>query len=156
MGVAETSPSVSRRDGEGALKRRRRVRPDRLEWAQARGLNAWLHLLGCAGRERRQSRVCHRSRLKHCRRRLKHVPRPLAKFHEKTPVGAPHTPAGLRGLDPRVRSRSPTEGICNQGEECPISRIQHLREPSRHTHRCSGATVGDSPEGPLRNRGNPA
>jgi hypothetical protein len=38
MGVAETSPSVPRRDGEGAFKTRRRARPDRLEWAQARGL----------------------------------------------------------------------------------------------------------------------
>jgi hypothetical protein len=66
MGVAKTSPSVPRRDDEGALKTRRRVRPDRLEWAQARGLNAWLHLLGRTGREWRQSRVCHRSRLKHC------------------------------------------------------------------------------------------
>jgi hypothetical protein len=47
MGVAETSPSVPRRDDEGAFKIRRRARPDRLEWAQARGLDARLHLLGC-------------------------------------------------------------------------------------------------------------
>jgi hypothetical protein len=46
MGVAETSPSVPRRDGEGALKTSRRARPDRLERAQARGLDARLHLLG--------------------------------------------------------------------------------------------------------------
>jgi hypothetical protein len=38
MGVAETSPSVSRRDGEGAFKTSRRARPDRLQRAQARGL----------------------------------------------------------------------------------------------------------------------
>jgi hypothetical protein len=50
MGVAETSPSVPRRDGEGAFKIRRRARPDRLEWAQARGLDARLHPLGCTGR----------------------------------------------------------------------------------------------------------
>jgi hypothetical protein len=37
MGVVETSPSVLRRDGEGAFKTRRRARPDLLEWAQARG-----------------------------------------------------------------------------------------------------------------------
>jgi hypothetical protein len=47
MEVAETSPSVPRRDCEGAFKTRRRARPDRLEWAQARGLDARLHLLGC-------------------------------------------------------------------------------------------------------------
>jgi hypothetical protein len=84
MGVAETSPSVPRRDGEGTFKTRRRAHPDRLEWAQARGLDAWLHLLGCTGREWCQSRVRHRSRLKHCRRRLEHVPRPLTIFRGKT------------------------------------------------------------------------
>jgi hypothetical protein len=75
MGVVETSPSVPRRDGEGAFKTRRRARPDRLEWAQARGLNAWLHLLGCTERERYQLHVRHQSRLKHRRCRLRHVPR---------------------------------------------------------------------------------
>jgi hypothetical protein len=88
MGVAETSPSVPRRDGEGTLEIRRRARPDRLEWAQARGLNAWLHPLGCTGCIWCQSCVRHRSRLKHCRRRLKHVPHPLAKVREKIPAGA--------------------------------------------------------------------
>jgi hypothetical protein len=75
MGVVEISPSVSWRDGEGAFKTRRRARPDRLEWAQARGLDARLHLLGCTERGRHQSRVRHRSRLKHRRCRLRHVPR---------------------------------------------------------------------------------
>jgi hypothetical protein len=46
MGVVETSPSAPRRDGEGAFETRRRARPDRLERAQARGLDARLHLLG--------------------------------------------------------------------------------------------------------------
>jgi hypothetical protein len=50
MGVAETSPSVPRRDGEGTLKTSQRARPDRLEWAQARGLDARLHLLVRTGR----------------------------------------------------------------------------------------------------------
>jgi hypothetical protein len=47
MGVAETSPSAPRRDGEGVLKTSRRAPPDRLERAQARGLDARLHLLSC-------------------------------------------------------------------------------------------------------------
>jgi hypothetical protein len=55
MGVVETSPSVQRRDSEGAFRARRRARPDCLEWAQARGLDARLHLLGCTERERYQS-----------------------------------------------------------------------------------------------------
>jgi hypothetical protein len=72
----------------GAFKTRRGAHPDRLEWAQARGLNARLHLLGRTGREWCQSRVLHRSWLKHCRCQLKHIPRPLVKFRKKTPAGA--------------------------------------------------------------------
>jgi hypothetical protein len=41
------------------------------------------------------------------------------------------------------------------GKNVPISRFQHLREPQWQTHRCSGATVGDSPRGPLKQQGNP-
>jgi hypothetical protein len=52
MGVVETSPSVLWRDGEGAFKTSRRARPERLERAQARGLDAWLHLLGCTERNK--------------------------------------------------------------------------------------------------------
>jgi hypothetical protein len=58
MGVAETSPSVSRRDGEGAFKTSRRARPDRLEQAQARELDARPHLLGCT--KRRKYQLCAR------------------------------------------------------------------------------------------------
>jgi ribosome modulation factor len=57
MGVTETSPSVPRRDGEGMYKTSRRARPDRLERAQARGLDARLHLLGCTERGQCQIRV---------------------------------------------------------------------------------------------------
>jgi hypothetical protein len=88
MGVAGTSPSVPQRDGEGAFKTRRRARPDRLEWAQAQGLT---------GREWRQSRVCHRSRLKHCRCQLEHVPRPLTRFRNKIPTRAPTLLQGFGG-----------------------------------------------------------
>jgi hypothetical protein len=96
MGVVETSPSAPRRDGEGAFKTRRRAHPDRLEWAQARGLDAWLHLLGCTERKKYQSCVRDRSRLEHHRCRLKQIPRTLVKTREKTACR-------LRGLDPRVR-----------------------------------------------------
>jgi hypothetical protein len=75
IGVVETSPSVPRRDGEGAFKTRRRARPDRLEQAQARGLDARLHLLGCTEHEGHQLRVRHRSRLRYRRCRLRNVPR---------------------------------------------------------------------------------
>jgi hypothetical protein len=58
LGVAETSPSVPQRDRDGAFKTSRRARPDRLEWAQTRGLDARLNLLGCT--ERRQCQSCAR------------------------------------------------------------------------------------------------
>jgi hypothetical protein len=51
---------------------------------------------------------------------------------------------------------SPRNSTSVQGEECPISKCQHLRDPNGYTHRCSGATVGDSHEGPLNNQGKPA
>jgi hypothetical protein len=45
--------------------------------------------------------------------------------------------------------------LATRREECPISKRQHLRDPNGYTHRCSGATVGDSHEGPLNNQGKP-
>jgi hypothetical protein len=43
--------------------------------------------------------------------------------------------------------------LATRREECPISRLQHLRGPDGCTHRCSGATVGDSHKVPLNNQG---
>jgi hypothetical protein len=79
------------------LKQSQRAHLDRLERARARGLDTRLHLLGCTGREWCQSRVRHRSRLKHCRRRLEHVPRPLARFRGETPAEAPTLLQGFGG-----------------------------------------------------------
>jgi hypothetical protein len=58
MGIAETSPSVPRRDDEGAYKTSWRAHPDRLEQAQAQRLDVRLHLLGSTERRRHQIRVC--------------------------------------------------------------------------------------------------
>jgi hypothetical protein len=96
MGVVETSPSVPRRDGEGAFRARRRARPDHLERAQARGLDARLHLLGRTERGSYQSCTCDRGRLEHRRCRLKQMPRTLVKTREKTPAGAPTLLQGFR------------------------------------------------------------
>jgi hypothetical protein len=119
MGVVETSPSVPRRDGEGVFKTRRRARPDRLEWAQARGLDAWLHLLGCTGREWCQSCVRHRRRLKHCRRRLEHVPRPLTRFRGKTPAGALTLLQGFGGYTRGSADAAPRKALATRGEDVP-------------------------------------
>jgi hypothetical protein len=58
MGVVETSPSIPQRDGEGAFKTSRRAHPDHLERAQARWLDARLHLLGCTERRQCQLGAC--------------------------------------------------------------------------------------------------
>jgi hypothetical protein len=50
-------------------------------------------------------------------------------------------------------SATPRSSIATRGEESPISRRQHLRDPNGYTRRCSGATVGDGHKGPLNNQG---
>jgi hypothetical protein len=73
MGVADTSPPRPAEGRQGDVWKSRRVRPDRLEWAQARGLDARLHLLDMhrmhANVDTRIRR--HRSWLKYCRCRLR-------------------------------------------------------------------------------------
>jgi hypothetical protein len=59
--------------------------------------------------------------------------------------------SGARPAGPLTRPHR--KAFATGREERPISRLQHLREPDWYTHRCSGATVGDSHEGPLKNRG---
>jgi hypothetical protein len=153
MGVVETSPSVPQRDGEGAFRTRRRARPDRLEWAQARGLDARLLLLDCTKRERYRSRVRDRSWLEHRRCRLKQVPRPLVNIREKPLQEHSRScrASGARPAGPLTRPHG--KALATRGEERPISRLQHLREPNRYTRRRSGATVRDIHKGPLNNQG---
>jgi hypothetical protein len=114
MGVVETSPSVPRREGEGAFRARRRARPDRLEWAQDRGLDARLHLLGCTERGSYQSCACDRGQLEHRRCRLKQMPRALVKTREKTPAGALTLLQGFGGWTRGSADAAPRNGIGNQ------------------------------------------
>jgi hypothetical protein len=58
--------------------------------------------------------------------------------------------SGARPVGPLTRSHR--KALATRREERPISRLQHLREPDRYTHRCSGATFGDSHKGPLNNQ----
>jgi hypothetical protein len=62
--------------------------------------------------------------------------------------------SGARPAGPLTRPHGAAFG--NQGEECPINKLQHLRDPNGYTRRCSGATVRDSHKGPLSNQGKPA
>jgi hypothetical protein len=59
--------------------------------------------------------------------------------------------SGARPAGPLMRPHG--KAFATGREERPISRLQHLGKPDRYTHRCSGATVGDNHEGPLKNRG---
>jgi hypothetical protein len=61
--------------------------------------------------------------------------------------------SGARPAGPLTRPHG--IALATRGEERPISKRQHLRDPSGYTHRCSGATVGDSHKGPLNNWGKP-
>jgi hypothetical protein len=101
MGVMDASPLHPAEGWRRGVQTSQRAHPDRLEWAQARGLNAWLHFLDmqtsvdtCAWHRR--------GRLKHHRCRLKLTPCTLTNATKK-PCRSTHTPARLRGLHPRVR-----------------------------------------------------
>jgi hypothetical protein len=157
MGVAETSPYVPRRDGEGAYNTSRKARPNHLERAQAQGLDARLHLLGAPNAE--DARYVHVA-----------PPRPAGispmPAETNTPhagrscvknlAGAPTLLQGFGGYSRGSASAAARNRTSDQGEERPISKRQHLRDPNEYAHRCSGATVGDNHEGPLNNQGKPA
>jgi hypothetical protein len=153
MGVAETSPSVPRRDDGECTKTCRRARPNRLALTQARGLDARLHPLGSTECRWRQTCAFVASRLTGT------LPMPVE-------INAPHAGGGGLAKKPlKEHSRScrasgarpagPLERplgttLATRMEECPISKRQHLRDPNGNTRRCSGATVEGSPEGPLK------
>jgi hypothetical protein len=157
MGVMETSPSFPRRDGEGTYKTSWRARPDRLERAQAQGLDAWLHLLEMHQTQANAKYVCMAPP-----RPAEILPMPAetntshtGKLYEKTLLEHPRSckASGARPPGPLARPH----GIAQQpgGKKSPISRCQHLWGPNGYTRRCSGATVGDSHKGPLNNQGKP-
>jgi hypothetical protein len=135
----------------------RRTCPDRLERAQARGLDARLHPLGRTERRQRQSCACG-------------APRPAGTLPTPVEINTPHAggsrekplqehsrscrASGARPMGPLTRPHG--IALATRREERPISKRQHLRDPNRYTRRCSGATVGDSHKGPLNNQGKPA
>jgi hypothetical protein len=100
-------------------------------------------------------RVVHRSRLEHCRCRLK-LNTPHAGGSREKPLQEHSRSCRASGARPAgLLTRPHGTAFSNQGEECPISKCQHPRDPNGYTRRCSGATVGDSHKGPLNNQGNP-
>jgi hypothetical protein len=110
MGVVDTSPLRPAKEWRRGVLTSQRAHPDRLEWAQARGLDARLHLLDMH-RTQANAETCawhRRGRLKYCRGQLKQTPRTLETccgktLHEyshsskdsgATPVGALVRPHG--------------------------------------------------------------
>jgi hypothetical protein len=86
MGVVDASPLCPAEGRRRGIQTSRRARPDRLEWAQAQGLDARLHLLEM---HRTQTSIdtCtrhRRCRLKHHRCRLKLTPHTLTNVAENT------------------------------------------------------------------------
>jgi hypothetical protein len=135
MGDVDTSPLCPAKGRRRGIHTSRRARPDRLEWAQARGLDTRLHLLGM---HRTQANVnmyvCHRrGQLKHCRCRLKLTPRTLTKCCEKNPTGAPTLLQGLGGYTRGCTSVPPRNSTAARREESPISKRQPLRVPNGYS-----------------------
>jgi cell wall-associated NlpC family hydrolase len=96
-----------------------------------------------------------RGRLEHCRCRLKLTPRTLVDLAKK-PLqehSRSFKASGARPAGPLTRPHG--IALATRREERPISKRQHLRDPNGYTHKCSGATIGDSHKGPLNYQGNP-
>jgi hypothetical protein len=156
MGVAETSPSVPRRDGEGMYKLVGEPVPITSNGPRLRGSTHGYTSWGAPNADdARDVRVAPprpaeispmpaETTTPHagmsCEKSLQEHPR-SCKASEARPTGLLARP---HGITPATR-----------GEESPINKRQHLRDPPGHTHRCSGATVGDSHKGPLNNQGKP-
>jgi hypothetical protein len=81
-----------------------------------------------------------------------HTGRPCEKTLQEHPRSC--KASGARPAGPLARPH----GIApaTRGEESPISKRQHLRDPNGYTHRCSGATIRDSHKGRLNNQGRPS
>jgi hypothetical protein len=157
MGVVETSPSVPRRDGEGASKYKSESSPRSPRTGPGSGARRTATPLGSTERRQRQSCVCG-------------APRPAGTLPTSVEINTPHArgsrenplqehsrscrASGARPMGPLTRPHG--IALATRREERPISKRQHLRDPNRYTRRCSGATVGDSHKGPLNNQGKPA
>jgi hypothetical protein len=122
MGVLDTSPLCHAKGRRRGTQTSRRARPDRLEWAQAWGLEAWLHLLN-KHRTQANADTCawhRRGQLKHCRVWLKQTPRTLAIHRGKTLQEYSHS-SKASGATPAGALARP-HGIAQQtgGKKVPL------------------------------------
>jgi hypothetical protein len=77
------------------------------------------------------------------------------KMQWKNLAGAPTLLQGFGGYTRGCASAPPRNNTTTRREEGPISKRQPLRVPNGYHRRGSGATVGDSHEGPLITGENP-
>jgi hypothetical protein len=156
MGVAETSPSVPRRDGEGTYKLVREPAPITSNGPRlgrsTHGYTSW----GAPNPDHaRYVRVAPprlaEISLMPAETNTPHTGRSCEKTlqeHPRSYKASGARPAGLLARPHRIVPAT-------RGEESLINKRQHLRAPPGYTHRCSGATIGDSHKGPLNNQGKP-
>jgi hypothetical protein len=154
IGVMDTPPLCPVKGRRRGVQTSRRARPDRLEWAQARGLDAQLHLLG------------HAPNAGECRHVRMAPPRPaetllrpaetLPRLAETNTLHASNTLwqnlAGVHavhqsfgGYTRGCASAPPRNSTTSRREERPIKEHQPLRVLDGNCCKGSGATVGDKP-----------
>jgi hypothetical protein len=133
----------------------RRGRPNLLEWAQAWGIDARLHLLNMH-RTQANADTCawhRRGRLKYRRGRLKQTPHTLEARCGKTLQKCAHS-SKASGARPAGALAHPHGTAQQAGGESPIGKHQPLWVPNGYHCKGSGATVGDIHKGSLIMEGN--
>jgi hypothetical protein len=142
MGVAETSPSVPRRDGKGTYKLVGEPAPIALNGPRLRGsmhrYTSWgapnadhaRYVCAAPPKPAKTSPMPAETNTPHtgrsCEKTFQEHPRSCkaSRARPAGPLAQPH------GITPATR-----------GEESPISKCQHLRDPNGYTHRCSRAAI---------------
>jgi hypothetical protein len=152
MGVAEPSPSVPRKDDEGTYKLIGELAPITSNGPRLEGSTHDFTSWGAPNADDARYVCVALPRPAEISPMLAETNTPhTGRSCEKTLQEHPHSckASGARPAGPLARPH----GIApaTRGEERPISKRQHLRDPNGHTHRCSGATVGDNHKGPLNN-----
>jgi hypothetical protein len=150
MGVVGASPLCPAKGRRRGVRTRRRARPDRLEWAQARGLDARLHLLDMR-------------RMQTCAKYVRMAPsRPAetntlhtGRLYEQNLARVPMLLQGFGGYTRGCASAPLRNSTTTRRGEHPISKRQPLQVTNEYHCRGSGATVGGNHKGTLITGGNP-
>jgi hypothetical protein len=145
MGVVDTSPLRPTEGMQRGVKTSWRALPDRLEWVQARGLDARLHFLDMH-RTQTSVNACvwhSRGRLEQCRCRLKLIPRTLTNIVKKTLQEHPRSCKSL-GATPSGALARP-HGTTQQpgGKNVPSASVNLCGFLTDTTMVCNNGPYGD-------------